>query len=95
MQRYWLYILRCGDNSLYVGHTDNLETRIAQHHAGIFGGHTSRSGPLTLVYTCDFGTRTQALERERQIKRWTRAKKEALIRGDWDRLRQLARSRSS
>jgi len=93
MRPFYLYILRCGDGSLYIGHTDDLETRMGQHSTGELGGYTARRHPLTLVYTCEFATRLEALERERQIKGWTRAKKEALIRGDWERLRQLARRR--
>ena len=91
MKPFYLYILRCGDDSLYTGHTDDLEPRMGQHGAGVLGGYTARRHPLTLVYTCEFATRLEALERERQSKGWTRAKKESLIRGDRERLRQLAR----
>ncbi len=91
MEMFYIYILRCGDGSYYVGHTDDLETRMRQHANRERCGYTARRHPLTLVYTCEFSTRLEALERERQIKGWTRAKKEALIRGDWDQLSQLAR----
>ena len=92
---FFLYILRCADGSYYVGHTDDLEVRIGQHHAGIFGGYTSKRRPLELVFVCEFDTRDEAFERERQLKGWSRAKKEALIRGDWDSVHELARSRSA
>lgn len=90
MKPFYLYILRCADDSLYIGHTDDLATRMQQHHSGALGGCTATRHPLTLVFVSEHETRLEALERERQIKRWTRAKKEALIAGDWDRLRQLA-----
>ncbi len=78
------YMLRCSDGSFYVGHTDDLETRIAQHHAGALPGYTHDRRPLELVWRESFGSRDEALSAERQIKGWSRAKKEALIRGDWD-----------
>jgi tRNA/rRNA methyltransferase len=92
---FHVYILKCGDGSFYVGHTDDLEKRIAEHHAGALCDYTRRRHPLQLVFTCEFATRFEALERERQLKGWSRAKKEALIRGDWDRVRLLARRRSA
>jgi len=90
---FWTYILRCKDGSYYTGHTDDLETRIAQHQSGAFPGHTRSRRPLTLVWSEQFQTRLEALEAERRIKGWTRAKKEALIAGNWDRLKLLSRNR--
>ena len=80
---FWTYILLCSDGRYYTGHTDDLERRIAQHQHGGFCDFTSRRRPVTLVWSQDFGTRVEALEAERRIKPWSRAKKEALIRGDW------------
>jgi len=91
---FFVYILRCSDGSYYVGHTDDLETRIAQHDFGTYGGYTHDRRPLQLVFVAEFATRLEALERERQIKGWSRAKKEALIRSDWDALKWLARAPS-
>lgn len=91
MQPFFVYILRCSDGSLYTGHTDDLERRVAQHQLGVLCRYTSRRRPVTLVYTCEFITRLEALEREIQIKGWSRAKKEALIRGDFELLRALSR----
>jgi len=91
---FYLYMLRCSDGSYYVGHTDNLELRIAAHERGEIPGYTSERLPVQVVFTDRFQTRVAALERERQIKGWSRAKKEALIRGDWEALRVLAKSRS-
>ena len=84
-------MLRCVDGSYYTGHRDNLESRLASHDAGALPGYTRDKRPVTLVFSESFSTRAEALERERQIKGWTRQKKEALIRGDWDLLQTLAR----
>ena len=85
------YLLRCSDGSFYAGHTDQLELRIAQHHSGEIPGYTHQRRPLTLEWTAEFSTREEALAAERQIKGWSRAKKEALIRGDWTAISLLAR----
>ena len=88
----YLYILRCSDGSYYVGSTrTSLETRIAQHDRGEFDGYTARRRPLRLVFDQEFERITDAIAAERQVKRWTRAKKEALIRGDFAALSALAR----
>ncbi|WP_242344751.1 GIY-YIG nuclease family protein [Anaeromyxobacter terrae] len=94
MKPFFLYMLRCADGSYYVGHTDDLDTRVAQHQEGSLGGHTSSRRPVELVYSCEFETRDEAFEREMQVKGWSRAKKEALIRGDWAALPELSRSRT-
>jgi len=84
------YMLRCSDGSFYIGHTDTLEHRIAQHDAGEVPGYTQSRRPVELVWSQDFPSRIEALEAERQIKGWTRAKKIALIEGDWARISGLA-----
>ncbi|QDC37142.1 GIY-YIG nuclease family protein [Sphingobium fuliginis] len=89
---FWTYLLHCADRSFYTGHTDNLQTRIAQHEAGVIPGHTQNRRPIKLVWSQEFGTRMEALEAERQIKGWSRAKKLALIREDWKLISTLARS---
>lgn len=91
MRPFFVYILRCSDGSYYVGHTDDLEHRLALHASGALGGYTASRRPVTLAFASEEGTRIDALERELQIKRWSRAKKEALIAGDFERLRQLSR----
>ena len=88
---FWTYILLCADGLYYTGHTDNLERRIAQHQHGGFCDFTSRRRPVTLVWSQYFGTRVEALEAERRIKPWSRAKKEALIRGDWEMVSHFAK----
>ena len=90
---FHVYILRCRDGKYYTGHTDNLELRIAEHQAGRGADFTARRRPVELVWAQDFPTRHEALASERQIKGWSRAKKEALIRGDWEDLSMLARNR--
>jgi predicted GIY-YIG superfamily endonuclease len=88
---FWVYILRCADNSYYTGHTDNLEERIAKHAAGKIEGYTSTRLPVRVVFSEQFPTRDEALACERQIKGWSRRKKEALMRGDWAEVSRLAR----
>jgi predicted GIY-YIG superfamily endonuclease len=88
---FWVYILHCADNSYYTGHTDNLEERISKHKAGDLEGYTSTRLPVRLVFSEQFPTREEALTCERQIKGWNRKKKEALMRGDWAEISQLAR----
>ena len=90
----YLYIVRCSDKSLYIGTTrDALAIRIAQHNAGTFGGYTSTRRPLTLIHSEWFANITDAIAAERKLKKWTRAKKEAFIRGDFDNVHELARRR--
>ncbi len=91
---FWIYILRCADDSYYTGHTDNLEKRLAEHQSGICDGYTSARLPVTLVFSQEFSIRLEALACERQIKGWSRKKKEAMIRGDWAEVSHLARSKN-
>jgi putative endonuclease len=91
----WLYILRCADGSYYVGTTrTSLEIRIAQHNDGSFPGYTAARRPVELIFSQWFDRITDAIENERRLKGWSRAKKEALIRGDFASLQQLAKRRS-
>ena len=78
---FWVYILRCQDNSYYTGHTDNLEERIAKHKTGEIEGYTSTRLPVVSVFRAI--PREEALTCESQITGWSRKKKEALMRGDW------------
>jgi putative endonuclease len=88
----YLYILRCADNSYYVGVTrESLEKRVAEHGAGRFNGYTALGRPVTLVFHQSFERVEDAVTAERQIKGWRRDKKEALIRGDYAALPPLAR----
>ncbi|AMK19706.1 tRNA/rRNA methyltransferase [Sphingobium sp. MI1205] len=87
------YLLRCSDGSFYAGHTEELEHRLAQHSSGALGGYTASRRPVTLVWTDSFDSRDEALAAERRIEGWSRAKKIALIEGDWEKIRLLARNR--
>ena len=91
------YMLRCADGSYYVGSTrTKLEARIAEHNHHRFAGYTSARLPVTLVWSQEFQRITDAIAAERQIKGWNRAKKEALIAGDFAEIRRLAsRTRSA
>jgi putative endonuclease len=90
----FLYILRCSDGSFYIGTTRTaLETRIAQHNSGTFGGYTSTRRPVTLVFSQWFDRITDALANERRLKKWSRAKKQAFVRGDFATLQQLSARR--
>jgi len=90
-----LYVLRCADGSYYVGSTTNLELRVAEHEAGEGGAYTSQRLPVRLVYTCEFDTLHEAFLRERQVKGWSRRKKEALVRGDYEALVELSKATAS
>lgn len=86
-----LYILRCADQSYYVGTTrGDLERRVAEHNEGTFGGYTASPRPVTLLFSQHFSVITDAIAAERQIKGWSRAKKEALVAGKFDRLPNLS-----
>jgi putative endonuclease len=88
---FWVYLLRCSDGKFYTGHTDNLEHRMAQHQHGGHCDFTSRRRPVELAWQQDMQTRDDAFRTEFKIKNWSRAKKEALIAGDWAMLSHFAR----
>ncbi|GAA3850454.1 GIY-YIG nuclease family protein [[Pseudomonas] carboxydohydrogena] len=92
----YVYILRCNDGSYYVGSAtgSDLASRIEQHNAGTFGGYTARRRPVTLVWSDHFDRITDGITVERQLKGWSRAKKEALIQSDWTIVQQLSRRRA-
>jgi putative endonuclease len=90
----YLYILLCADRSYYTGTTRaDLEHRVAQHNAGTYAGYTEQRRPVTLAFAQWFDRITDAIEAERQVKGWSRAKKEALIRGEFERLPELSKRR--
>ncbi len=91
----FVYILRCSDGSYYTGSTRaSLEDRVTQHNTGSFDGYTACRRPVKLVFHQEFDRITDANAAERQVKNWSRAKKEALIRGDFESLRRLAQSKN-
>ena len=85
------YMLRCADGSYYVGSTrTSLEARVTDHNNHRFAGYTSARLPVMLVWSQEFERIADAIAAERQIKGWNRAKKEALIAGDFVEVRRLA-----
>ena len=91
---FWTYILHCRGGAFYTGHSDDLEYRVAQHKSGMVAGFTQDKLPVELVWSQEFGTRQEAFEAERRIKGWSRAKKLALIRGDWGAISNHAKKKS-
>lgn len=87
------YLLRCADESYYVGHTDDLERRFHEHVEGGKCAYTERRRPVELVWSQEFATRAEALAAELQIKGWSRAKKQALIREDFAALSSAAKKK--
>jgi putative endonuclease len=79
---HYVYLLRCADNSLYVGETSNLQTREQYHNDGRGSSYTAKRRPVRIVYAERHNSKQEALKRERQIKRWSLQKKELLVSGD-------------
>ena len=89
----FFYIVRCADGTLYVGHTNNLGARQQAHNDGAAAAYTARRRPVRIVYSEEYESVETAVKRERQIKRWTARKKEALIAGDTKALHTSSRRR--
>jgi superfamily II DNA or RNA helicase/predicted GIY-YIG superfamily endonuclease len=90
----YMYILQCVDGSFYTGSTKELALRIEQHKSGEGANFTSKNLPVKLVYYEPFDRIDEAFAREKQIQKWSRAKKIALIQGDIEKLKQLSKSQS-
>jgi len=94
MKKYFIYILHCRDKSYYTGITSNVEKRFYEHQQGFLkGSYTHSRRPVKLVFTESFSKPLDAIEREKQIKGWSRKKKEALISGDFSRLQKLSKKK--
>ena len=91
---WYAYILQCSDKSYYVGHTNALSERVNKHNAGRAARWTACRLPFKLIYNEAFATEEQAVNREQQIKKWSRAKKQALITADKKTLKELSRCRT-
>ncbi|MEO7247407.1 MAG: GIY-YIG nuclease family protein, partial [Novosphingobium sp.] len=91
---FWTYMLHCRGGYFYVGHTDDLDRRIGEHKSGLIRGFTADHLPVELVWSEEFQTRDDAKATERKLKGWSRGKKLALIRGDWERISMLAKGKS-
>lgn len=91
MNQYFVYILKCSDNSYYTGITNNIEARVSQHQSGCFPeSYTHKRRPVELVFFCEFNDVMQAISFEKQVKGWSRKKKEAIINDNWDKLKELS-----
>ena len=96
MKQSYVYILKCSDSTYYTGVTSNLNQRMFQHNSGFYPDcYTFSRRPVALVFYAEFTDINFAIEKEKQIKKWSKAKKEALIRGEYDTLSNLARKRFS
>lgn len=96
MKFYYVYILRCSDGSLYTGFANDLDRRVDEHNAGLYPiAYTYKRRPVVLVFYQDFTEPNQAIYFEKKLKRWSKAKKEALIVGDFDMLETLAECRNA
>ena len=96
MKQSYVYILKCADNTYYTGVTSNLTQRLFRHETGYYPDcYTCERRPLQLVFYCEFTDINLAFEKEKQIKKWSKVKKEALINGDYDSLPNLAKKKFS
>ena len=92
MQQSFVYILKCYDDSYYTGVTSNLAQRLFQHESGFFPScYTFNKRPIQLVFYCEFTDINFAIKTEKQIKKWSRAKKEALINDEYENLSNLSK----
>jgi len=90
MIKGYMYIVECCDGSYYTGSTKNLERRLIEHQNGNGANHTKKRLPVKLLYYESFTRIDWAFYREKQVQKWTRAKKEALMRGDIQELHHLS-----
>ena len=95
---FFVYILRCSNGAYYVGshRGDSVDRRVAQHNQGLNQqAYTFRYRPVELLWSCTFQDPADMVAFERQLKGWSRAKKEAFMRSDWSALKALAKSRTA
>jgi putative endonuclease len=93
MKKGWVYILKCSDESYYTGTTSNIEQRIVEHKEGkMESSYTALRQPVELVFQQEFSDIRDAIAFERQVKGWSRKKKEALINGDFEKLIELSKN---
>lgn len=88
---YFVYIVKCNDNSYYTGVTNNVERRVFEHNTSLDDStYTFNKRPVSLVFYEAFKDVNQSIAFEKQVKGWTRKKKEALIENNWDKIKELA-----
>jgi len=96
MRLYYVYILKCSDDSYYVGMTNDIIRRLGEHQSGSnMNSYTYSRRPVELVFSTVFQDARRALDKEKQIKGWSRKKKEALINEHWSDLVQLSKKKFS
>ena len=94
MKLYFVYILKCSDNTHYTGITSNLDKRLIEHKSGKHqDSYTYKRRPIELVFYATFTAINLAIQSEKQIKKWSKAKKEALINGEFEKLQNLAKKK--
>lgn len=93
MKSAFMYILECSDGSFYAGSTIDLEQRILEHNSGIGSNYTEKKRPVKLIYHEEYDTIEEAYLREKQIQKWSRKKKLALMNGEFQTLKELSKSR--
>ena len=94
MKQSYVYIIKCSDGSYYTGVSSNLSSRLYKHNSGFYPDcYTFNKRPLELVFYCEFTDINIAIEKEKQIKKWSKIKKEALINGEFESLINLAKKR--
>ena len=91
MLDFYVYILKCSDGTYYTGHTDDLERRIAEHQ----NGYSSERLPVELVFVEVFSSRSEAIEAERKLKKWSKEKKELLINKGWQGMTSFKKRKRS
>ncbi len=91
MKKYYVYILKCSDNSYYTGVTTDIEIRLSQHQSGHYPeNYTYKRRPVQLLFLNEFDNIEQAHSLKKQIQGWSRKKKEAIISNNWEKLKELA-----
>ncbi|GGK28960.1 hypothetical protein GCM10007962_24000 [Yeosuana aromativorans] len=94
MKTYYVYILKCSDNTYYTGITSNLDKRVIEHNSGKHkDSYTHSRRPVSLVFYAEFTEPTKAIETEKQIKKWSKAKIEALINNEFEMLANLSKKK--
>jgi putative endonuclease len=96
MNTYYVYIVKCTDQSYYTGFTNNIERRLHGHNHGINPDcYTYKRRPVKLMFIQDFSNPKDAITDEKQIKGWSREKKEVLFQGDWNKIHESAKCKNS
>jgi len=96
MKTYYVYLALCSDNSYYIGITNNIEKRLEEHNCGLDSNcYTYTRRPIKIVFSENFVDVNEAIAREKQIKGWSRKKKEALIKADYEELIVLSKNHGS